>query len=192
MRNWLRRYTPDHAAVSENRWLYPFRNTLLHPRLWHINRHSAAGGVAVGLFCGLIPGPFQMIFAALCAVFFRINLPLALITTLYTNPLTVVPLYVVAFGLGRIVMGVFGHGNSEFIHPPEYGDVGAETLLAWIAALGDWVWQLGAPLAIGLPLLAAFLAIVGYLVVYVAWRIYLIRAWRHRARSRRVGQTPVA
>lgn len=192
MRNWFRRYTPDHAAVSGNRWLAPFHSTLLHPRLWHLNRHSAAGGVAVGLFCGLIPGPFQMIFAALCAVFFRINLPLALITTLYTNPLTIVPLYVVAFGLGRIVLGVFGHGGGEFVHPPEYGDVGAETLLAWIAALGDWVWHLGAPLAVGLPLLAGFLAIDGYLVVYVAWRVYLIRAWRRRARHRRDRQTPVA
>lgn len=184
MRNWFRRYMPDHAVVSENRWLAPFRNTLLHPRLWHLNRHSAAGGVAVGLFCGLIPGPFQMIGAALCAVFFRINLPLALIVTLYTNPLTIVPLYVVAFGIGRIVLGVFGHHNGVFIAPPEYGALGAESLFQWIGALADWVWQLGAPLALGLPLLAAFLAVDGYLIVYFAWRVYLIRAWRHRARLR--------
>lgn len=192
MRNWFRRYMPDHAAVSDNRWLAPFRSTLLHPRLWHLNRHSAAGGVAVGLFCGLIPGPFQMLGAALCAVFFRINLPLALITTLYTNPLTIVPLYVLAFGIGRLVLSLFGLGKGEFIHPPEYGDVGSASLLEWIGALGDWVWQLGAPLAIGLPLLAGFLAIDGYLVVYIAWRIYLIRAWRKRASRRRVGQPPVA
>jgi uncharacterized protein (DUF2062 family) len=190
MRNWFRRYLPDHAAVHDNRWLAPFRSTLLHPRLWHLNRHSAAGGVAAGLFCGLIPGPFQMIFAALCAVFFRINLPLALITTLYTNPLTIVPLYVVAFGLGRIVLGIFGYGNGVFIPPPEYGD--AASMLGWIVALGDWVWQLGAPLAVGLPLLAGFLAIDGYLIVYVAWRIYLVRAWRRRALRRSGGQTPVA
>ncbi|TXG86944.1 MAG: DUF2062 domain-containing protein, partial [Rhodocyclaceae bacterium] len=52
MRKQLRRFLPDHQAVHGNRWLAPFANTLLHPRLWHLNRHSAAGAVATGLFCG--------------------------------------------------------------------------------------------------------------------------------------------
>ena len=39
---------------------------------------AGVGGVAVGMFCGLIPGPFQMLGAALCCVLFRVNLPLAL------------------------------------------------------------------------------------------------------------------
>jgi len=173
---------PDHSAVRANRWLAPFRNTLLHPRLWHLNRHSAAGGVAVGLFCGLIPGPFQMLGAAICAVVFRINLPLALVTTLYTNPVTIVPLYFVAFALGRSMMGWFGHGQGQFVAPPDYGDTGAGTLVDWIAALADWMVQLGAPLAIGLPLLAGLLAVGGYLALRLAWRIYLVRAWRRRRR----------
>lgn len=86
MRKLFRRLLPDHRSVSENRWLRPFASTLLHPRLWHLNRHSAAGAVAVGMFCGLVPGPFQMPSAALFCVLFRVNLPLALITTLYSNP----------------------------------------------------------------------------------------------------------
>lgn len=184
MRKWLRRYTPDHAAVHGNRWLAPFKNTLLHPRLWHLNRHSVAGAVAAGLICGLIPGPFQMLGAAICAVLFRINLPLALITTLYTNPLTIVPLYLLAFALGRHVLGLFGHAGGRFVAPPGYGDAGAESLLDWIGALWDWMIQLGAPLAIGLPLLAVLLAVCGYLVVRVAWRIHLMHAWRERRRRR--------
>lgn len=173
---------PDHSAVRANRWLAPFRNTLLHPRLWHLNRHSAAGGVAVGLFCGLIPGPFQMLGAAICAVVFRINLPLALVTTLYSNPVTIVPLYFVAFALGRSMMGWFGREQGQFVAPPDYGDPGAGTLVDWIAALADWMVQLGAPLAIGLPLLAGLLAAGGYLALRLAWRIYLVRAWRRRRR----------
>jgi len=175
---------PDHTAVHSNRWLAPFRNTLLHPRLWHINRHSAAGGVAAGLFCGLIPGPFQMLGAALCAVAFRINLPIALITTLYTNPFTIVPLYLLAFVLGRFVLGLFGQVHGQFLIPPDYGDPGSENLFAWIGALIDWMWQLGTPLAIGLPLLATLLAVCGYFVVRLAWRVYLVRAWRQRRSSR--------
>ncbi len=179
MRKRLRKILPDHEAIRANRWLAPFGNTLLHPRLWHLNRHSAAGGVAAGLFCGLIPGPFQMLGAAICAVVFRVNLPLALLTTLYTNPLTIVPLYVLAYGLGRLVLG----GGAEFVAPPEWGMQG---VWAWTQALADWMVHLGKPLALGLLLLASALAAGGYFGVRIAWRYYLVWAWR----KRRLGQSP--
>ncbi len=182
MKHWLRKHMPDHAAVKENRWLYPFRNTLLHPRLWHLNRRSAAGAVAVGLFCGLIPGPFQMLGAAICAVIFRINLPLALITTLYTNPFTIVPLYLVAFALGEGMFALLGHARKHFVAPPDFGDPGSETLIDWVRALIDWMVALGAPLAWGLVLLASLLAVIGYFAVRIGWRIWLVRAWRRRQR----------
>ncbi|MBI3525585.1 MAG: DUF2062 domain-containing protein [Betaproteobacteria bacterium] len=180
MRKQLQKYLPDHQSISTNRWLAPFANTLLHPRLWHLNRRSAAGAVASGLFCGLIPGPFQMLGAAICAVIFRVNLPLAMFTTFYTNPLTIVPLYLVAFTLGKLSLGELGSGNS-FIAPPNYGDAG---LLAWIAQLADWMAGLGQPLALGLVLLGALLAPAGYLVMRLLWRFYLVRAWRRRALAR--------
>jgi uncharacterized protein len=178
MRKHLRKYLPDHEAIRTNRWLAPFESTLLHPRLWHLNRHSAAGAVAAGLFCGLIPGPFQMLGAAICALVFRVNLPLALFTTLYTNPLTIVPLYLLAFALGKFSLAVVGiTATGQFVAPPEYGVGG---LLAWIEALLGWLFRLGKPLAIGLVLLASTLAITGYLATRLAWRIYLITAWRRR------------
>lgn len=182
MRKHLRKLIPHHEAVRGNRWLAPFESTLLHPRLWHLNRHSAAGAVAAGLFCGLIPGPFQMLGAAICAVAFRVNLPLALFTTLYTNPLTIVPLYVVAFGLGKQALATAGHeAGGHFVAPPDYG---ADGLVAWVQALVDWMVQLGKPLVVGLVLLASLLAFLGYVAVRFAWRLYLIRAWRHRAAHR--------
>ncbi len=174
MRKHLRKYLPDHAAVRDNRWLARFENTLLHPRLWHLNRHSAAGGVAAGLFCGLIPGPFQMLGAAICAVVFRVNLPLALLTTFYTNPFTIVPLYFAAYGLGRLALGGAG---GEFVAPPHWGPEG---VWSWIRALTDWMAHLGQPLALGLVLLASLLAAAGYFVVRLAWRYYLVWAWRKR------------
>lgn len=162
-----------------NRWLAPFAGTLLHPRLWHLNRHSVAGGVAAGLFCGLIPGPLQMLGAALCAVTFRINLPLAMITTLYSNPLTIVPLYVLAFGLGDAVLTltVGPHASDGFIPPPPYT---AGDPFGWIEALARWITELGLPLAVGLVLLASLLAFAGYVVVRAFWRWHLVRAWHHR------------
>jgi uncharacterized protein (DUF2062 family) len=182
MRQRLRKYLPDHEAILANRWLAPFGSTLLHPRLWHLNRHSAAGAVAVGLFCGLIPGPFQMFLAGICAVVFRVNLPLALFTTLYTNPLTIVPLYMMAFGLGEVALALTGRQDfGQFIAPPDYGPEG---VLAWIDTLLDWLVRLGKPLALGLVLLASLLALTGYIAVRFAWRLYLVRAWRRRGQLR--------
>jgi hypothetical protein len=111
-----------------------------------------------------------MLGAAICAVVFRVNLPLALLTTLYTNPFTIVPLYIVAFAIGQWVLP--GPGQ-RFVPPPEWGD---ESILAWARALADWMIGLGTPLALGLVLLASGLALAGYALVRVAWRIYLIRA----------------
>jgi uncharacterized protein (DUF2062 family) len=169
---------PDHAAVHNNRWLAPFRDSLLHPRLWHLNRRSAAGGVAVGLFCGLLPPPFQMVSAAVCAVLFRINLPLAIFTTLYTNPITFVPLYIAAYWLGVSIVGGSGEGG-QFIAPPEFA--AAQPLDSLLALIG-WLGQLGWPLVIGVLLMASVFAVLGYAAVRVAWRLWLVRHW-HRRRA---------
>ena len=177
MRRRLRQLLPDHDVVRNNRWLAPFANSLLHPRLWHLNRHSVAGGVAVGLFCGLIPGPFQMLGAAIGALVFRVNLPLALLTTIYTNPFTIVPLYVLAFAIGRWVLGSTG----DFLAPPELGE---QSYSAWAGALIDWMTGLGSPLALGLILLASGLALIGYITVRGAWRAHLVHRWKQRRRGR--------
>jgi uncharacterized protein (DUF2062 family) len=176
MRRKLRQFLPDHDVIRSNRWFAPFENTLLHPRLWHLNRRSAAGAIAAGMFCGLIPGPFQMLGAAICAVIFRVNLPLALATTLYTNPFTIVPLYIVAFAIGQWALP---GENRQFVAPPEPGESG---LIAWMHALIDWMVGLGTPLALGLVLLGAGLAIAGYFAVRLVWRIYLVRVWHQRSR----------
>ena len=173
MRKHLKKYLPNHDAGHGNRWLRPFRNSLLHPRLWHLNRHSAAGAVAVGLFCGLIPGPLQMIGAAICALVFRVNLPLALLVTLYTNPFTIVPLYVLAYQIGRLATG----DHSGFVDPPAFD---MTRFVAWTEATQTWMIGVGKPLGIGLVLLAITLAVAGYFLTKAVWRVWLIRAWRRR------------
>lgn len=173
MRKFLKQYLPEHDTVRRNPWLKPFENSLLHPRLWHLNRHSAAGAVAAGLACGLIPGPLQMPGAALCAVLFRVNLPLALFVTLYTNPLTIVPLYLLAYQLGRFLLGI----ETPFTPPPALDLV---QLQAWTVAFQQWIIAAAKPLAAGLISLAAGFAVLGYLLVKAGWRLYLLRAWHRR------------
>jgi uncharacterized protein len=179
MRKFLKRYLPSHDSIHGNRWLALFGTTLRHPRLWHLNRHSAAGAVATGLFCGLIPGPLQMLGAALCCIVFRVNLPLALVCTLYTNPFTIVPLYVAAYSMGAWVLG----GDSyTFSEPPSLSVLGP---LGWMEAFGPWLGSLGKPLALGLVMLATTLAVVGYFAVKLVWRWHLIHSWRKRRAHRR-------
>lgn len=177
MRRWLRNYLPDHDTVRRNPWLRPFENSLLHPRLWHLNRRSAAGAVAAGLFCGLIPGPFQMPGAALCAILFRVNLPLALLVTLYTNPFTIVPLYLLAYQTGRLLIG----DTAGFLVPPAFD---FNSFVAWTQAMQDWMLAVARPLAVGLIVLADGLALAGYLLTRGAWRLYLVRHKRRRQRRK--------
>ena len=138
-----------------------------------------SGGVAIGLFTGLIPGPFQMIGAALLAVLFRVNLPVATVTTLYTNPLTIVPLYALAYQLGVFVTG---HNNGQ---SPVNFSLPEMTWVNWPTVMLDWLVSLGKPLAAGLPLLALSFAIAGYFSVRMLWYAIVVWEWRRRASRRR-------
>ncbi len=170
---------PSVDKVRRVHVLHLFGEALFHPALWHLNRRSAAGGVAVGMFCGLIPGPLQMLGAGIAAVLLRVNLPTALLTTLYTNPITIVPLYLVAYRIGSLALGAAGGHPAT---PPPHWNWSAQ--MDSIRALGHWALGLGAPLALGVFLLACLLAAGGYVTVRVLWSIHLRRAWIARRRRR--------
>lgn len=174
MRKFLQKFLPHHDSIKSNRWLKHFGSWLHEPGLWHLHRRSVAGGVAIGLFCGLIPGPLQMIGATLVAVLLRANLPVALFTTLYTNPFTIVPLYMLAYRIGAWVSGA---QNGIAVVQPDFPALDWQN---WMSGLWTWLAQLGKPLLIGLPLLAVILAIAGYLLVRIIWRIAVILKWRSR------------
>lgn len=177
-RKFFKKYLPSHETVRNHRHIARFGGFLQHPNLWHLNRHSVAGGVAVGMFSGLVPGPFQMLVAALLAVPLRVNLPVALATTLYTNPFTIGPLYVLAYLIGRLIIG----GEAAPLSPPP--EMEWSQLAASLDAFMRWVLSMGTPLAVGLLALALILAALGYACMQIAWRAYVIRAWRRRRQLR--------
>ena len=176
-RKFLRKYLPDPDEILAKPWCAPFRPWLGHPNLWHLNRRSVPCAVAIGLFCGLIPGPFQMLGALLMAIPLRSNLPVALGVTFYTNPLTIVPLYMLAYGYGKLLLGDTGSDA----HVPAFE-------WEWsVRALWHWMMSLGKPLGIGVLALALTLAVLGYFATELAWRIHIVTAWRRRAARRRSG-----
>ena len=172
MRKFFQKFIPQQETLSSNPWLKPFARWLHHPNLWHLHRRSVAGGVAIGLFCGMMPAPFQMLSAALMAMLLRVNLAVAVFTTLYTNPFTILPLYALAYGLGAWVSGT---PNGVMMELPD---------LHWhngLSELWNWLLLLGKPILIGVPLLGLLLAVVGYFAVRVAWRVGVLLRWRARS-----------
>jgi uncharacterized protein len=172
-----RRLKPFVDDVTNNPWIKRHAPRLAEPDLWHLNRRSTARAVAIGLFAGLIPGPLQVLGSVGLSIAFRANFPLAAITTLYTNPLTIVPLYLVAYEYGSLF--VPGSDSLKDIAPPSF-----HWSSSFIGDLALWMGQLGKPLAVGVVLLAATLALVGWIVVRLGWRWHVVHAWRKRARLR--------
>lgn len=178
-RKFFRRFLPDGDAVRDHRYLAWCSPWLQHPNLWHLNRRSVAGGVAIGMFAGLVPGPLQMISAALLSIALKKNLPVAVVTTLYTNPFTIPPLYLLAYAYGRMLLGA--SGRPAEVAPFDWD------WAHWIDSMEGmayWAISLGKPLAVGLLALALTLAAAGYCAVQLGWRAYVVSAWRARKRRR--------
>lgn len=181
LRKYLRRVLPSHESVRNNRHISRFGTRLQHHNLWHLHRRSVAGGVAVGLFSGLIPGsnPVQFAAGALLSIAFKVNLPIAVLVTLYSNPFTIVPLYFLAFKLGQLVL--FQRGRELPSFPSEFSGT---AIFQHLPEAFNWLLSVGKPLLLGIPLLALILAAIGYFVTDWAWRAGVCLQWRQRRRLR--------
>ncbi|RCS59649.1 DUF2062 domain-containing protein [Parvibium lacunae] len=176
VRRKLRHILPDSAQIRSYKILHLFGERLFHPALWGINRHTVAKGVAIGLFCGLIPGPLQVLGSAIACLYLRGNLPLAILSTFYTNPFTILPLYYVAYHYGALVMGDQQHqAHSLSIPNWNWQAIGEST-----EQMMQWASGLGAPLAVGILLLASTLALSSYLTITLVWNWRLRRIWWRR------------
>jgi uncharacterized protein (DUF2062 family) len=83
-RKLIRQYLPELSRIRQHRPLRVLERFLHDPNIWHLNRYSASGAVAVGLFIAFMPIPFQMVSAAALAIMLRLNLPLAVATVWVT------------------------------------------------------------------------------------------------------------
>ncbi|WP_028239557.1 DUF2062 domain-containing protein [Stutzerimonas azotifigens] len=168
-RRFIKRYMPHPDRIKHNKSLR-FLGTLIHdPNLWHLNRHSVARAMAVGLFWAMIPMPLQMLAAAACAIPARANLPIAVGLVWLTNPLTMPPVFYCNYKVGTWLMG-----------SPAF-DMPAELSLAWIRWLLQTHWQ---PLYLGSLVLGIVLAVLGYSLTQLYWRIWVRRSWRKRQQTR--------
>lgn len=177
---------PTAKSIKESRFLKPLGRYLDHHFLWQFNRRSVAGGVAVGLFFGLLI-PFAQIFvAALVAVALRVNLPTAAFCTLISNPLTFPAIYYFAYKLGDFLTGsedvvaeVVIETDIEVAITVQQGEVSG-----WIPNLILWVETVGLPLALGLLVMASVASLLGYVLVSGIWKLQVGQQWRKRRQRR--------
>ncbi len=168
-RKLIRRYLPNRQTIRGYRPLRVFGRLLHDPNIWHLNRYSTSGAVAVGLFMAFMPIPFQMVAAGGLAIMLRLNLPLAVALVWVTNPITIPPLFLFCYNIGTC----------------EIGNVYQELAFAW-----SWEWfraelvQRSEPLLVGCSIVGFLSALAGYFSARMLWRWHVIRAWENRKRRR--------
>lgn len=167
-RKLLKRYMPSAETVRAHPSLRFMERWMHMPALWHITRHSAARACLIGFFWAFVPMPFQMIPAALCALWLQANLPLSIGLVWITNPLTMPPILYASYSLGCWTLGT---------HLPLMEHFNAEALLA---SLGE-AWQ---PLLVGSLMLSVTLSLASYGGLHLFWRMHTARRWRERCRLR--------
>lgn len=174
---WLRDNFPTRESMEQNRFIRPFAHTVLRTELWRFTRRSVPRGVALGLFMAIaVPLP-QAPFAALSAVPFRANVPLAIAMTWVSNPATWFIMFPCAISLSN---GMGFHVDAHHV----------EVLMAKHASMAEWfAWVMssaGPALLAGLFVLAILMASAGYLVSSFGWRWWI--GHKRRGRNARVLQ----
>ena len=164
-RRFIKRYMPAPHTLREHKHLRIYGDRLRDPNVWHLNRRSVSGAVAVGLFSAYLPIPFEMVVAAFLALVFRVNLPISVALVWISNPLTWAPLYAPAYLLGAYLIPVPN---------PFFDRLG----LMLVAQQYVVLWA-------GCMIIGPLVAIIGYFSVQGAWRFYVVRAWRRRTSRRK-------
>lgn len=167
----LRHYLPDPARIREIKSLQFLGDRIYSPNLWYLNRHSVARAFAVGLWAMYTPPlPWQQIIAAIGAIYFGANLPIAVALVWITNPLTWLPMYYIAYEVGAIALGSETFSFQQF---SQLFDI-------------EKAITLGAPFLVGCFILMNVGAIIGYFGVQWLW----IKTVREAASFRRLRNMP--
>lgn len=176
--NWLKDRLPDSTTLrrklhyliggcEKNKkgfraWI---RNTLAQPMVWHLNRRSVAGGVAVGLFVSWVPVPLQMLLAAVLAAVLRVHVPVSVVMVWFTNPLTFAPLLYAAWRSGSMILGKPVLAEPLTFSPDS------------ILVSAGQAWPM---LLTGMLFCASVSAVFGFGATLLVWRIHAIRRWKNR------------
>jgi uncharacterized protein len=169
LRGFFKRVLPEHHKFQQHEQL-GFLGDILHdPNIFHLNRHSAAGGVAIGLFLAFLPIPGQMLLAALLAIYFRVNLPLAVVFVWLSNPITIPPLFYLSYKTGALMLQ---EPAKELIFQLSF---------EWFSEIIVDIWD---ELLLGSLTLGGLAALTGYFTVRLVWHMAIVRKWEERKQKK--------
>lgn len=143
----------------------PFRLLLEHPVYWSLNRRNVTRAFALGLFLAFSPVPLHIVLAAVSALALRLNIPAAVLGTLITNPLTIVPLYMFAYWVGCMLLGI----HPEPMH--------FELTWNWLSTELLPIWK---PFLLGCFVMGCVSATLGYVLLGTVWHLGLVLKYRAR------------
>ena len=111
---------------------------------------------------------------ALAALALRVNIPVAALTTWVSNPLTMGPMYYLAYRLGR-----------NLLQTP-LRDFELELTWQWVSHTFVTIWQ---PMLLGCVLLGAAASVIGYVTLDLLWRSSLADYKARKREKRRSSQS---
>ena len=171
-RNLFKRYIPHKKSVESNSIVKVFAEYLHDPNIWHIHRRSSAGGAAIGVFCAFIPLPIQTLSAASLAILFRVNLPISILFSFLTNPVTIPFLFFYSYKLGSSLLGLEEPPIKNII-PDNI------SIIEWFNTIFMNIWE---PLLVGCFIFGITSSCIVYFLVRLIWRLSAIKKWdmRHK------------
>jgi uncharacterized protein (DUF2062 family) len=174
---WCRRNMPTRESMERSRLLRPVAHRVLAPALWRFTRRSVPRGVALGMIAGFLFPVAQIAIAALFALPFRANVPVAALTTFITNPLTTPILWYVAYRIGSWLLHADVPVVSQVAQPVAEQATG---WLHWATSGLHWLWAQGPSFGLGLIVLTTACAVAGYTIAALSWRWWIAAKWRNR------------
>lgn len=169
-RRFLQRYMSRPDTLKRQRSLRFMAPLIADPRLWLLTRRSVANAFSVGIFCALLPIPFQMVAAAIGARLSRCNLALAVGLVWITNPLTMPLIFYANYRLGSLFLDA----------PVREAPVHLST--QWIA---EQIHDILPALFLGSLISAVLLAVLANAGIRLIWRWHVSRHWKRRRQKRR-------
>jgi hypothetical protein len=168
-RNFLKRFAPDPETIRRHPSLRLFQRWLHDPNLWHLNRYSVSSAVFIGFFIAFIPFPIHTLTAAIVAIWWRANLPVALMAVWLSNPITIPAQFYLAYKIGVRILNQPQHRFAF------------ELSISWLRTEFDVLWQ---PLLLGCLVCGLCAAFLGAAAVRVFWHAQVLARWRARQRRR--------
>ena len=162
----VRKFLPHPDVITKNRWIRKLGPRLQDPSLWHINRRSCSGAVALGIFCAFVPVPFQMVIAAIAAIWLRVNILIAVPTVWLSNPVTMPPMFYFCYLVGVVLLG----------EKPDHFTFELST--QWLLHELTQIWQ---PFLLGCFVVGSITALASFVLIRVLWRLHIISHIKDRA-----------